>query len=161
MRRAPQKTFLLHDQVLPALKARGFHYALNLLLPCPLIGRRLRADVLGWAPNGKVIPIFLCWRSSGGSDEETIVFKALAIAEAAAEWAVPQHGIGCQETGCGAVLLQDSWRALVPYLVLGGGGWTLRDFYIGGGLQKHLTYAHLVRITDLESFVSLANQGRL
>ncbi|GBD12855.1 hypothetical protein HRbin24_00871 [bacterium HR24] len=92
MRRAAQKTVLLRDQVFPALRANGFNYALNLLLPYPL---------------------------------------------------------------------QDWWRALVTYLVLGGGGWTLRDFYIGGGLQKHPTYAHLVPITDLESFVSLANQGRL
>jgi hypothetical protein len=45
--------------------------------------------------------------------------------------------------------------------VLGGGGWELRDFYTGGGLEKHLAYAQKVDILTLESFVARANQGKL
>jgi hypothetical protein len=46
-------------------------------------------------------------------------------------------------------------------LVLGGEGWTLRDFYVGGGLQQHLTHSELVEILTLEKFVARANNGAL
>jgi len=44
---------------------------------------------------------------------------------------------------------------------LGGNGWSLREFYTGGGLKKHLADADKVQIVTLEEFVALANQGRL
>lgn len=47
------------------------------------------------------------------------------------------------------------------YLVLGGDGWTLRDFYLSGRLDEHLGYGGVVKIRSLESIVGLANQGRL
>ena len=47
------------------------------------------------------------------------------------------------------------------YVVLGGGGWSLRNFYVQGGLEKYLEYRGLVEILTLESFVALANQGKL
>ena len=47
------------------------------------------------------------------------------------------------------------------YLVLGGDGWKLRNFYLGGGLNAHLVDAALVNIVSLESFIALANQGNL
>ncbi len=47
------------------------------------------------------------------------------------------------------------------YLVLGGEGWKLRDFYTGGGLEKHLEYADKVDIVTLENFVAIANKGKL
>ncbi len=47
------------------------------------------------------------------------------------------------------------------YLVLGGEGWKLRDFYTRGGLEEHLEYANKVDIITLENFIARANQGRL
>lgn len=47
------------------------------------------------------------------------------------------------------------------YLVLGGEGWTLRNFYTGDGLQKYLNYGEKVEILTLESFVGRANAGKL
>ena len=47
------------------------------------------------------------------------------------------------------------------FLVLGGDGWTLRDYYVSGALNDHLTHAHLVRIVTLEAFVRLANKRQL
>jgi hypothetical protein len=47
------------------------------------------------------------------------------------------------------------------YIVLGGEGWTLRDFYIGEGLKKYLPYAEKVEVLTLEAFVARANAGRL
>ncbi len=48
-----------------------------------------------------------------------------------------------------------------PVLVLGGEGWTLRDFYAGGGLSSYLKHAHLVDILTLESFIAKANRAQL
>ena len=47
------------------------------------------------------------------------------------------------------------------YLVLGGEGWTLRDFYVSGDLKQHLSHADKVEILTLESFVARANRGEL
>jgi hypothetical protein len=47
------------------------------------------------------------------------------------------------------------------YLVLGGDGWTLRDYYTSGALADHLIHAALVRVVTLEVFIRLANNGRL
>jgi hypothetical protein len=47
------------------------------------------------------------------------------------------------------------------YLVLGGEGWTWREFYVGGGLKKYLRNIDHVEILTLESFVAKANRGRL
>ena len=47
------------------------------------------------------------------------------------------------------------------YLVLGGGGWSLREFYVGDGLRRYLTGTDNVSIASLEDFVARANQGNL
>jgi hypothetical protein len=47
------------------------------------------------------------------------------------------------------------------YLVLGGEGWKLRSFYIGGGLKQYLASSDEVDILTLEDFVARASQGRL
>jgi len=47
------------------------------------------------------------------------------------------------------------------YLVLGGGGWTLRDYYVSGDIRHYLRNCEPVEIVSLETFVARANQGRL
>jgi hypothetical protein len=47
------------------------------------------------------------------------------------------------------------------YVVLGGAGWKLRDFYTSGGLAKYFKNSGQVEIMSLEDFVGRANQGRL
>jgi hypothetical protein len=47
------------------------------------------------------------------------------------------------------------------YLVLGGEGWTLRDFYISGDLQQYIPYGDRVEIVTLERFIMKANMGKL
>ena len=54
-----------------------------------------------------------------------------------------------------------SGHANRAYLVLGGDGWTLRDYYISGALADHLIHAALVRVVTLEAFIRLANNGQL
>ena len=47
------------------------------------------------------------------------------------------------------------------YLVLGGDGWRLREFYTKGGLAEYIDYTRLVEIVTMERFVALANKGDL
>jgi hypothetical protein len=47
------------------------------------------------------------------------------------------------------------------YLVLGGEGWSLKDFYLKRGLDAYLRNCEMVEISSLESFVAKANQGKL
>lgn len=57
------------------------------------------------------------------------------------------------------------------YLVLGGPGWKLRDFYTRGGLKpyinyqasetQHIPYTDYVRIVSFEDFLALACRGKL
>jgi hypothetical protein len=61
---------------------------------------------------------------------------------------------------CLADAVRDN-NATRAYLVLGGDGWTLRDYYTSGGLKGHLIYAGLVRVVTLEAFVKMANNGAL
>ena len=49
----------------------------------------------------------------------------------------------------------------MSYLVLGGEGWTLREFYISGDLQQYILYGDRVEIVTLERFVAKANKGQL
>jgi hypothetical protein len=59
--------------------------------------------------------------------------------------------------------LQKLWNGEYEkaYVVLGGEGWKLRQFYVEGGLQKFLKRTDKVSIITLEGFVALANKGRL
>jgi hypothetical protein len=46
------------------------------------------------------------------------------------------------------------------YVVLGGPGWTLREYYVKK-IQGHLVGTETVRVVSLEAFVALANEGKL
>ena len=45
------------------------------------------------------------------------------------------------------------------FLVLGGDGWKLRDYFTSGKLSEHLIHAALVRVVTLEAFIRLATTG--
>ena len=47
------------------------------------------------------------------------------------------------------------------YLVLGGSGWTLREFYVTGLIHEYLRNCEAVEIVSLEAFVAKANQSNL
>ena len=128
---------VLEKMVLPALEKGGYvqHTGVD-------IGRRLglgrhKLDVLAERDNQTYL-VSLKWQQVSGTAEQKIPFEVISLAHAM------QEG--------------DYSRA---YLVLGGDGWSLRDFYTGGGLDEHLTHSDLVDIVTLERFIALANQGAL
>ena len=126
--------------VLPALRMGGYSCEAQVNVGKRPGGRRHVIDVLVTDGQGRKYLISLKWQQVSGTAEQKVPFEAICLAEAI-------------RTGNG-----EYFRA---YLVLGGGGWSLREFYLGGGLDTHLQYSSLVHFISLESFIALANQGQL
>jgi len=79
-------------------------------------------------------------KRNSGTAEQKVPYEAMCLAEA---------------------ILSNREEFKKAYLVLGGEGWTLREFYTGGGLDRHLQHSNLVDIVTLEWFIAKANQGAL
>jgi len=124
--------------VLPALMRGGYEYQTQVKIGTRLGGGRHFVDAIA-EKGGQRWLVSMKWQQVGGTAEQKVPYEVICLAEALSA--------GAYE---GA------------YLVLGGTGWTLRDFYTSGGLKKHLAdHADKVRIITLEDFVARANQGRL
>ena len=80
------------------------------------------------------------WQQVSGTAEQKVPFEVISLAQA---------------------ILTSGGAYQAAYLVLGGQGWRLREFYTSGGLNDHLVHAGLVEIVDLETFVARANNGQL
>jgi hypothetical protein len=88
--------------------------------------------------NDQKILVSLKWQQTGGTAEQKVPFEVMCLADAV----TGGHGS----------------RA---FLVLGGDGWKLRDYYTSGKLNEHLIHASLVKVVTLEAFIRLANNGQL
>ena len=82
--------------------------------------------------------ISMKWQQVSGTAEQKVPFEVICLAEAVGSG--PYEG---------------------AYLVLGGPGWSLREFYTGDGLRRHLTTMDRVKIVSLEDFIARANNGAL
>jgi hypothetical protein len=123
--------------VLPALDQGGYHYAVQVK-----VGQRLGcgSHVVDAVveKDGRKSLVSLKWQQVAGTAEQKVPFEVISLIEAL-------------ETG-------EYQRA---YLVLGGEGWKLRQFYTSGGLTQYIRNAERIEILTLESFVARANQGRI
>ena len=128
---------VLEAMILPALKRGGYEYSIQQTVGSRLGGGRHIVDAIA-TKDGQKILISMKWQQVSGTAEQKVPFEVICLAE--------------------AVLTGQFAKA---YLVLGGEGWKLRNFYIGGGLKSHLVHADKVDIMTLEAFVARANQGRL
>lgn len=128
---------ILERMVLPALEGGG--YAIRTQVN---IGQRLGrgahlVDVIA-ERNGRSFLISVKWQQVPGTAEQKVPFEAICLIDAMQS--------GFYEKG---------------YIVLGGEGWKLRDFYTSGGLSKYLVNCDKVEVLTLESFVARANRGVL
>ncbi len=130
---------VLETMVLPALAHGGYDWHEQEVVGTRLGGGLHKVDLLAWSP-AKAFLISLKWQQTSGTAEQKVPFEAICLAEA---------------------VLRSEGRLDKAYIVLGGPGWKLRDFYVSGGLREHLTHADLVEIVTLEDFIARANQGRL
>lgn len=128
---------VLEKMVLPALESGGYGYRTGVNIGQRLGQGRHILDVIATRDHEDYL-VSLKWQQVSGTAEQKVPFEVISLSEAMRDGAYAR-----------------------AYLVLGGDGWRLRDFYTGGGLNKHLTHPELVQIVTLERFIALANQGAL
>jgi len=134
----PSKTGrVLELMVLPALVCGGYQARTQVRAGSRPGGRPHRVDAIA-EREGQSILVSLKWQQSSGTAEQKVPFEVMCLADAVRE------GLGAK-----------------AYLVLGGPGWTLRDYFISGALTEHLVHARLVHVVSLEEFVARANSSRL
>ena len=130
---------VLENMILPALESGGYTYETQVHAGDRFGGGRHMVDVVAEKDGGKVL-VSLKWQQTSGTAEQKVPFEVISLVQA---------------------VLDSNGEYAKAYLVLGGEGWKLRDFYTGGGLEQHLEYADRVDILTLEGFVARANQGML
>ena len=128
---------VLEAMIVPALMQGGYRHTTQQVIGSRFGGGRHIVDAIAEKNDQKYL-VSLKWQQTGGTAEQKVPFEVISLAE--------------------FVLNGEFAKA---YLVLGGEGWTLRNFYISGGLNKHLLHADKVEIVTLENFVARANNGQL
>jgi hypothetical protein len=122
---------------LPALDRGGYQYETQAIVGLRCGGGTHRVDAVA-RRAADVILVSLKWQQTGGTAEQKVPFEVMCLADAIR-----------------------GGKADRAYLVLGGDGWTLRDYYTSGQLSEHLRHSALVRIVTLEAFIRLANNKEL
>jgi hypothetical protein len=128
---------VMEAMIRPALERGGYACREQTVIGTRVGGRTHKVDAIA-EKNGESALVSLKWQQTGGTAEQKVPFEVMCLAD--------------------AVRAQHASRA---YLVLGGDGWTLRDYYTSGAMAEHLVHAALVRVVTLEAFVRLANNGQL
>jgi hypothetical protein len=128
---------VLEQMILPALVRGGYQARSQVITGARPGGGPHKVDALA-EKSGETIIISLKWQQSSGTAEQKVPFEVMCLADAVRE------GLATR-----------------AYVVLGGTGWTLRNYYTSGALAEHLVHAGLVRVVTLEGFIAQANMGRL
>lgn len=96
-------------------------------------------DVVAEAKDGRKFLVSLKWQQTSGTAEQKVPFEVICLVEAVRA----SNGI----FHC-------------AYLVLGGEGWKLRQFFINE-LDNYLAHRDYVQILSFEGFIAKANKGQL
>lgn len=134
-------TGAVFEKMVPeALKHGG--YAVE--KPAKPIGRRLGGgrhfvDLVATKDSQSLL-VSLKWQQTSGTAEQKIPFEVMCLADA---------------------LHSSNGEYDRAYVVLGGDGWTLRDFYVGGGLDRFLKGCEAVKVLSMEVFIAKANKGEV
>jgi hypothetical protein len=102
-------------------------------------GRKHIVDAIA-TKNDESVLISLKWQEVSGTVEQKIPFEVICLLKA---------------------LRDNEGNFHRAYLVLGGPGWTLRTFYVQGGLNPYLIDAERVNIIAFEDFIFKSNRGKL
>lgn len=131
---------VMEKMVLPALERGGYEYFRQAEVGERLGGGRHLVDVVAYDAEGRGYLISLKWQQTSGTAEQKVPFEAMCLVRA---------------------ILDEPERYSRAFLVLGGPGWRLREFYTEGGLLPYFKHEDLVSILTLETFVARANRGSL
>src|SRR5712692_9236595 len=113
---------VLEAMILPALKRGGYTYVTQQQIGERFGGGKHFVDVVA-EKDGEKYLVSLKWQQVSGTAEQKVPFEVICLAEA---------------------IRADGFSK--AYLVLGGEGWKLRNFYVGGGLKSYLVDADKVDI---------------
>ncbi len=128
---------VLEKMILPALERGGYSYETQVRIGTRLGGGTHIVDIIA-KKGSAVILISLKWQQVSGTAEQKVPFEVICVEEA---------------------LRTGSYER--AYIVLGGNGWKLRNFYVSGGLNQYLKLSGKVKIDTLEAFVAKANMAAL
>ncbi len=126
--------------IVPALTRGGYDYKKQQIIGIRPGGGRHLVDFIAQKTGEKPILISAKWQQVDGTAEQKVPFEVISLIQA-----IRASGVTYEKA----------------YLILGGGGWKRRSFFVEGGLDEYIIGSELVRILTLEDFVALANQGRL
>jgi hypothetical protein len=128
---------VLERMVVPALEQGGYTFATQVNVGQRLgLGRHV-VDAVVTKGDEKIL-VSVKWQQIRGTAEQKVPFEMICLAE-----------------------VLDAGLYDRAYLVLGGEGWTLRNFYTSGGLRRFIPLAERIDVVTLEGFVGRANQGKL
>lgn len=131
---------VLEAMVLPALRKGGYTYETQVRVGDRLGCGRHYVDVVATDQAGTSYLISLKWQQVSGTAEQKVPFEVMCLTD---------------------VIVDSRNEYNRAYVVLGGGGWKLRELYTSGGLNRFLAHPDLVQVVSLESFIAKANSGRL
>ncbi|MFC1746253.1 PD-(D/E)XK nuclease superfamily protein [Candidatus Riflebacteria bacterium] len=131
---------VLERIVLPSLENGGYKYQRQVNIGQRFGRGKHIADIIATSKEDENYIISLKWQQVPGTAEQKVPFEVICLAEA---------------------IINGKNAFAKAYLVLGGEGWKLREFFIQGGLSKHLVYGNLVEIVSLENFIAKANKTAL
>ncbi len=128
---------VLEAMILPALTRGGYAHRKQVKVGQRHGGGTHKVDALATKGSDTIL-VSLKWQQTGGTAEQKVPFEVTCLAQTVIDG-----------------------QANKAYLVLGGDGWTLRDYYVSGKLAEHLIHADRVKVVTLEAFIRLANNGQL
>jgi hypothetical protein len=128
---------VLEAMIVPALLFGGYEVAKQVQVGCRPGGGVHNVDAIARNEDAAIL-VSLKWQQTSGTAEQKVPFEIMCLADAVAAG----HGTKA-------------------YLVLGGDGWTLRDYFTSGALREHLIHADKVSVVSLEKFIRLANTSQL
>ncbi len=130
---------VLETMILPALARGGYSVEKQVHVGVRL-GKKGKHKVDAIATKGNLkILVSSKWQQVSGTAEEKVPYEIMCLAEA----------------------IKDNPAYKKAYVILGGDGWSLREFYISDRLGKFMQNVALVKVVSLERFIAMANKAEL
>lgn len=131
---------VLEAMIVHALKRGGYSHSNQETIGIRLGGKgRHKVDTVAEKDGVKIL-VSMKWQQTGGTAEQKVPYEVMCLAEA---------------------IEDNKGKYSHAFVVLGGDGWKLRDFYVSGGLSKYMKNTDKVKVLTLEQFVAEANKGKL
>lgn len=131
---------VLENMILPSLQRGGYAVEKQVNVGLRLGGKGKHMVDAVAEKEGRKFLVSSKWQQSSGTAEQKVPFEVMCLAE----------------------VMNDNPEVFArAYIILGGDGWKLRDFYTSGGMNKFFNGTNNVKIVTLERFIAMANKGEL